>query len=96
MIDENELKHRCSKVDETIRTNGFGYIEAEWFAEREKIITLGKKAVEEGKTEAAAYIMAELAGFDKALKVPAIFSMKFEELLESEKAKRNEKEQANA
>ena len=94
MIDESELKHRTNEADITFQTDGWKYIEAEWFVEREKIISLGKKAVEEGRTEQAAYLMAELTGFDRALKVPQVFKIRFEEFLSAEK-ERKEPEREN-
>jgi len=50
-MNNEELKTRVSAVNKMFLNDGWGYIEAEWFLEREKIIGLGKKAVEEGKTE---------------------------------------------
>ena len=81
-MDDLELKHRVNEVAKIFKADGWAFIESEWILEREKIINTGKKAVEDGATEKAAYLMAELAGFDRALRVPHVFKQRFEELCE--------------
>ena len=89
-MNNEELKTRVSAVNKMFLNDGWGYIEAEWFLEREKIIGLGKKAVEEGKTEAAAYAMAALSGFDRALRVPSKYKELLKEFIEEDQQKEKE------
>lgn len=93
MIDEAELKHRILETDKTFQTDGWEYVEAEWYAEREKIISLGKKAIEGGQVERAAYFFANLSGFDRALNVPRVFKQRYKEFMTTPK---DDKEIENA
>ena len=95
-MNEENLRVRARIVSKLYESEGWCYIEAEWFLEREKIIGLIKKAVEDGKTEAAAYAGAELAGFDRALKVPSRYRELYRELEEESMKDGKAKEEENA
>lgn len=94
-MDENELKHRSLETDKTFQTDGYKYLESEWFIERERIISLGKDAVEKRDVQNAAFFMAELAGFDKALKVPQVFKRHHQNFLDAELQERRNGSNAN-
>lgn len=83
-MTDNELKTILLSLARLFEQDGWKRLEAEWLLEREKIIALGKKHVEDGKTEAAAYAMSELCGFDRAFAVPGKFKHMIEQaILES-------------
>ena len=96
MIDENEKRHRCNETEKIFQEDGWRYLEADWILEREKIIAKGSKAAEEGNTNAAAFLMAELGGFDRALRVPQAFRIEFQRFIEDDAQKKDKKEFTNA
>lgn len=89
-MNGQELRVRAQSVGRLCNQEGWPYLESEWFMEREKIIELIKKAVEAGETNKAAYAGAELAGFDRALKVPSRFRELMREFMDEDRQKEKE------
>ena len=96
MTNEAEIKHRCQVMADMFEGDAFQYFEAELMLEIAKVTKKGEAAVLEGKTEAAAYAMAELVAMNKFYTVKEGIKLRHQSYLDSEKERREDKEMTNA
>lgn len=96
MTQEAELRYRCQKMADMFNSEAFQFFEAEFLLEITKATKKGKEAVDSGKTEAAAYAMAQIVALDRFFIVKEAIFSRFNSFIDSEKAKQDEKEMLNA
>lgn len=96
MTTEAEIKHRCQVMVDMFESDAFQYFEAELMLENVKVTKKGEAAVVEGKTEAAAYAMAELVALNKFYTVREGIRTRHQSFLEAEREQRDDKERTNA
>jgi hypothetical protein len=81
--DKHE-KLQLLEIEKTCVTQGFGHILQLWHLQREYIIREGKKSTEAGDQAKAAYWMAILNGFDKAVAVVDNARQRWSEMIAQE------------
>jgi len=96
MNQDAEIKHRCQKMVEMFDGDSFQFFEAEFTLKIAEVTKKGREAVEAGKTEAAAYAMAELVALNKFYQVKEGIRARHQSLLDSDRERLNQQEAINA